>query len=83
MDCLYIHLQGLLLRRDKNYTEALKDLKIPRHELYQLAQIILSMPAILGSVELAFSSFLTPKIQCEGGNLELCNVVKLTNFKNL
>lgn len=80
MDYLYIHLQGLLLRRDKNYTEELKDSKIPRHELYQLAPVILSMPAILGSVELAFSGFLTPEIQYEGGNLELCNVSESNKF---
>lgn len=80
MDYLYIHLQGLLLSRDKNYTEALKYSKIPRHELYPLAPVILSMPEILGSVELAFSGFLTPKIQYEGDNFELCNVSETNKF---
>lgn len=80
MDYLYIPLQGLLLKRDKNYPEALKDSKISRYELYQLAPVILSMPATPGSVELAFSGFLTAKIQYEGGNLELCNVSETEEF---
>jgi len=80
MDYLYIYLQGLLLKRDKNYTEAQKDSKISRYELYQLAPVILFMPATLGNVELAFSGFLTAKIQYEEGNLELCNVSETEDF---
>lgn len=34
VDYLYIHLEELLLKRDKNCIQALKDSKISRYELY-------------------------------------------------
>lgn len=84
MDYSYIHLQWLLLKGDKkNITQILRDSKISRYELYQLAPVILSMPATLGSVQLAFLGFVTAKIQYEGGNLELCNVRETKEFSKI
>lgn len=58
----------------------LKHRKVQKYELYQLALVTLSMPETQRSVELAFSGFLTTKIQYRWGNVGLCCVSKTEEF---